>query len=420
MKNLFLLSLIAFGCSHVPVSEEAFVAIQIQDRNGATETISSPEKLEHYEKIDFLTEQPFKKVIRIYKKEGENRAILTAYHANGAISQYLEAKEMRANGAYREWYSNGQKKIEAYLVGGPADLSQGAQKEWLFDKTCKVFDEEGHLTAQIPYEKGSLEGTSLFYYPSGSFQSKRSYHKNMEEGDQIEYFSNGTLKSKARYEKGMKQGISMGFFLNGHPAWEEEYREGLLLKGVYYNLQGETIAKVEDGRGVQAVYIDDLLISLMEIRQGIPEGAIKKFNEKGNLEMVYSMKGGKKHGEEIHYYLSESPSSLQKLSIQWDRGMIHGIVKTWYPNGQLQSQREYSRNQKFGPSCAWYKNGALMFVEEYEEEGLMKGVYYKKNQNKPSSTIVGGNGVAQLYDEDGVFLKKVIYAKGKPINPEEK
>jgi hypothetical protein len=54
-----------------------------------------------------------------------------------------------------------------------------------------------------------------------------------------------------------------------------------------------------------------------------------------------------------------------------------------------------------------------MLVEEYEDGNLMKGAYYKKNQAEPISTIRNGNGVAHLYDEEGIFSKKVIYAKGK-------
>ena len=424
MKQFYVFSLllIAAGCAHVAAPGDSFVAIQIQDRNGATETISSPEKLEHYEKIDFLSSQPFKKVVRVYKQKGENQSILTTYHPNGSIAQYLEAKEMRAYGAYREWFPNGQPKIDAYLVGGPADISPGAQKEWLFDKTCSVWDEEGHVMAQIPYEKGSLQGTSLLYYASGALKSKRAYHKNVEDGDQIEYFQNGSIKSSIQFEKGTKHGKTLGFFENNKPAWEEKYAQGLLLNGIYYNSQQAVIARVEDGRGVQAQYADNYLAFLMDIRQGVPEGVIKKFTSKEELEALYSIKGGKKHGEEIHYYPVQAKNlpHLPKLSIQWDRGTIHGIVKTWYISGQLQSQREYCRNQKLGPSCAWYKNGALMFIEEYEEGQLMKGAYYKKNQNDPISTIANGNGIAHVYDEDGIFLKKIVYAKGKPVDPEER
>jgi antitoxin component YwqK of YwqJK toxin-antitoxin module len=416
------LLIFGYGCSHYIPPPDTMVAIQIQDRNGFTETISTSERLENYGHVDFLATQPFKKVLRVYKQNGKNHSIITTYHPNGSISQYLEAKEMRASGSYKEWFPNGQMKIDAFVIGGTADITQGAQRDWLFDDICRVWDEDGHLLAKIPYDKGVMEGTCQYFYPSGAVQRQIPYFKNMEEGDLLEFFANGAIKSRTRYEKGVRKGKSLGFFENNAKAWEEEYADGLLMKGMYYTPKGEPLVEVEDGRGLQAHFNGDHLAILMEIRQGAAEGIVKKFTPKDELQTVYFTKCGRKHGEEINYYLPQEKDQepKPKLSIQYEQGSIHGIVKTWYRNGQLQSQKEYSRNQKLGPACAWYKNGVLMFVEEYEEGGrLQKAAYYKKNQKEPVSTIMNGNGVAYLYDEEGVFLKKITYVKGKPTDPED-
>ena len=66
----FLLCLFCFSCQR-PETENFLVGIQIQDRNGISETVSIPDKLEVYNQTDFLSAQPFKKVIRIYKKRGK-------------------------------------------------------------------------------------------------------------------------------------------------------------------------------------------------------------------------------------------------------------------------------------------------------------------------------------------------------------
>ena len=59
-----------------------------------------------------------------------------------------------------------------------------------------------------------------------------------------------------------------------------------------------------------------------------------------------------------------------------------------------------------------------MYMEEYEEDKIVSGHYYKKNQKEPISNISNGNGNATLYDEQGIFLRKVQYVKGKAIDPE--
>ncbi len=134
----FLAFVALSGCSRHTEPSEMLVAIQIQDRNGITETISIPERLYTYEQTDFLNSQPYKKVLRVYKKEGKNRSVITAYHPNGSISEYLEAEDMRAHGAFREWFSNGQIKIEATVIGGIADITPAAKKDWLFHGVCHV------------------------------------------------------------------------------------------------------------------------------------------------------------------------------------------------------------------------------------------------------------------------------------------
>ena len=422
MKKLLLLCIILHGCARYSEQASSLVAIHLQDRNGIKETISVPERLQNYERVDFLSSQPYKKVLRIYKANQKNRSIITAYHPNGTIAEYLEAQDTRANGYFREWFPNGQLKIEAIVIGGTADITPDAKKDWLFDGTCHVWNEQGNLVAKIPYIKGVIEGMSLSYHPNGAIQRQVPYINSMEEGEMVEFYPTGMIKLRQNHAKGQKNGSSIGYFDNGQTAWIEEYTEGRVLQGRYYTLKGDQIAEVNSGRGIRALYQGNSLSCLVETHQGVPEGFVKQFTPKEELSSTYSLKNGRKHGEEIEYYLPLDLNETQvrpKLSIQWDQDVVHGIVKTWYPTGQLQSQREYCRNEKLGPSCAWYKNGALMLVEEYEEGRLAKGAYYKKSQNEPVSTIVNGNGIASLYDENGIFLKKVTYAKGKPTDPED-
>lgn len=424
MKKYYALIVVVFGllgCTHRANEQEALVAVQIQDRNGITETVSIPERLQQYEEIDFFTSQPYKKVLRVYKKAGKNRSIITSYHPNGNIAQYLEAQDMRANGHFREWFSNGQVKIDAVVIGGTADITSSAKRDWLFDGICHVWDEQGNLLASIPYNKGALEGLSETYYPSGGIRKKTMYSGNLEEGESSEFYPSGNLRGVQNYTRGKKHGDSSVFFENGHAACTEIYREGFLLGGLYYNVQGEQIGAVHDGRGIQVLYEGSFPAFLVDIHQGVPEGMVKKFNEKGELSTAYFVKNGKKQGEEIDYYpLIETGGVLQqKLSVHWEQDLVHGIVKTWYPNGQLESQREYCRNERLGPSCAWYRSGDLMLVEEYEEGKLWKGAYYKKGKSEPVSTIVNGNGTATLYDEQGALLRKVLYVNGKPTLPED-
>ena len=419
---VFLLLFLAAGCSQKFV-EEPLVFIQIQDRNGLTETINHPERLSGYESTDFFASQPYQKVLRMYKTEGKNRSKITTYHPNGIIYQYLEAEEMRAHGAYQEWFANGQKRIDAKVIAGTADLSEGTQKDWIFDEESKVWDEQGNLIAHIPYEKGVLQGKSLYYYPSGVLEKEMLFEKNKPHGLSVEYWPSGSPKEKTDYVKGQKEGESLGFFENGALAWIEEYEADRLKKGSYYNPEGDLLSEIDKGGGFKVRYEEDGVL-FIEHKVGLVSGEVRKTTWDGELLRTLFLKNGVKEGEEIEYFLSSdleenSTLPLPKLSVHWHEHKIHGCVKTWYNNGNLQSQREYCRNQKMGPSLAWYRNGALMLYEEYENGHLVMGQYYSIHQKEPISSVLDGTGIATLFDEKGGLVRKVQYVKGVPVEPED-
>ncbi len=217
--------LLSAGCQR-PSVEETLVLIQVQDRNGLSETISSPDRLATYEHTDFSQPQPYKKVLRTFRKEGKNRSIISTYHPNGTPWQMLEIKEMRAFGAFVEWFPNGRKKLEATVIGGDADLTGVAQDSWIFDGLCKVWDEQGRAMAEIPYEKGALSGTALYYYPSGAIEKKRPYVRDRLEGIAEEFWETGAVKAFGAFQQGVPDGLAKGFWIDGTLRYEETYEKG--------------------------------------------------------------------------------------------------------------------------------------------------------------------------------------------------
>src|SRR5262249_17939536 len=130
----------------------------------------------------------------------------------------------------------------------------------------------------------------------------------------------------------------------------EEYEHGQLKKGHYYNASGEIVSEVIDGKGCQTQFEGDAIYSQTEIRSGNPEGLIQIFTPDQQLTLTYTVKDGKKTGEECEYYpLKVTNGNLQpKLSLFWYEDVLQGIAKTWYENGTLESQRELDKNKKHG------------------------------------------------------------------------
>lgn len=396
----------------------SLVSINIIDRNGFTETISNPDRLSKYENINFLDPQPYEKVLRVYSKDplGNIAAFITSYHPNGLLKQYLEVMNGRAFGTYKEWFSNGTLKIEARVIGGVADLTDGTERSWLFDGECKAWNEKQELEATILYTKGELDGTSLYYHSNGNIWKSVPFQQNKIEGMYEIFLENGQLLQRVEYRGGLRHGKALRYWDQNRISSEELYDQGLLSKGDYYSRSGEVVCRIENGEGYKALFTRDEIAELHEYHGGIQEGEVKVFNKAQKLVALYHVKDNLKHGEEIGYYdivrLNQAP--VQKLSVNWYNGKLQGIAKTWYENGFLESQKEMSDNKKNGHSTAFYKDGSLMMIEEYDHDKLVKGEYFEKGERSPVSEVSNGKGVATLYDAEGTFLRKVNYNNGKP------
>ncbi len=422
MKKIAIIisSLMLVGCGSHTQSQQGLAAIQLYDRNGVQETISNRERTESYEKTDFLTAQPYRKVVRTYEKgrDGTSQTKITTYHDNGQIWQYLETVNGRACGDYIEWYPTGVKRMYTKVIEGMGDLSLRAQSSWVFDGKSHVWDGEGHLMAEINYKKGLLDDRSVYYHPNGTISKIVPYKNNQIEGVVQVYSADGEIIGRTDYANGKKDGISEFKGNEFVPKREELFRKGELLSGKYWDFSHKLISEIEGGNGIRPIFENGRLVEEREFVSGMPEGEVKLYRENGTLETVYHVSQGKKEGEEWCYYDSQDAGqTLQPmLHLNWHDDEIHGTVRTWYENGTLESEKEILNNKKNGMLLAWYKDGTLMMVEEYENDKLINGKYLKWGEDVPVSRVVSGSGVATIFDPDGKFVRKIDYHEGLPKN----
>lgn len=394
-------------------------SIHIVDRNGFSETISNKERLCQFQNVNFLSSQPYQKVLRIYARDsmGNLRSVVTTYHENGNPKQFLEILNARANGSYYEWHENGNMSVMARVIGGTPDVTKMAEKTWLFDGPSYAWDEEEHMIAEINYSQGSLEGMTTYFHSNGQIWKRIPYIKNQIEGCVEIYRCNGELLQQATYCQGCKHGTSIRYWECQQLASQEDYYQGKLENAQYFDKQNNLVAEVKNGSGFRAIFGKEHIQELQEFNDGSIEGEVKVFNQEGRLKRIYHVKNGIKHGEEVEYYdrfFASSAPPLPKLSFFWYEGKVQGMVKTWYPTGVLESQKEMSNNTKNGMSTAWYRDGNLMMIEEYNTDKLVRGDYFKKEERIPISQIAEGKGTATIFDAEGHLVQKINYINGKP------
>lgn len=423
LSTAFLAMVFVFGtcdaARHAKEEPPKLTSLNIVDRNGFSETISSEERLSKYNKVDYFSSQPYQKVLRIYSRDcrGNINAFLTSYYPNGQVKQYLEIVNNRAYGMYREWHQNGVVKLDSFVVGGEADVVDAACATWLFDGCCNVWNEDDILEAQIPYSQGVLEGTSYYYHPNQVIWKKIPIHKGVPHGKAEVFLSDGRLLQAIEYNNGNKQGPSLRYWENGLIASDERYSSGNLATAHYYDPEGRLLSSIENGNGYRVLFGKETISELHQYLNGKQHGEVKAFDEDGNLLQVYHMQDDIKNGIETIYYTQDevrSKSPIPKLLVTWSDGKIQGLVKTWYNNGIQESQREMQNNMKNGVLTAWYLDGSTMMIEEYEKDKLINGEYYLPGEKHSISSVRGGKGVATLFDSKGNVIKKINYQNNRP------
>ncbi len=428
-KRLILIFpfLMLVGCaskqSYTEIVAPELTALNIIDRNGLSETISTQERVVQYQCVDFLQPQPYQKVLRIFGRDpqGNISSCINSYHPNGQPKQYLEIVNARAYGRYAEWYANGCMKIDSTVIGGAPDIDDKSTATWLFEGGSKAWAENGCLEAEFWYVKGQLSGLATYYHANGSIWKVIPYQCNQINGTMQVYLDNGQLFQTIGYLQGIKHGATTRYWRADLIASQEIYNQGLLESGFYCDGQGAVIAEIAAGKGLRAVFGKQGVSELQTYNNGVLDGKVELFDEWGGLVEQYFIKNDLKHGEEIQYYgtpffsnAAACPTKpIPKLSITWYEGKIQGLVKTWYENGCQESQKEISHNCKNGLLSAWYRDGSLMLLEEYDHDKLIKGDYFKRGDKYPLSQVHHGKGTATIFDSYGNFMRKVNYHQGR-------
>ncbi len=391
------------------------VNVHVIDFNGFSETITNKERLRQFERRSFLHPQQYRKILRVFRRtySGNSISLITLYHDNGQIYRYLECLNGRASGNFREWHENGTLKIAATILAGNADVDDASIDSWTFEGDSIAWSSEGKKIGSFPYIKGLLHGNATTWYPSGDIERIIEFKEGKRDGIERYFRPAGSLIAESSYENDTLNGVSKKFWPSGALQYEEHFKNDRLLQGIYYEKSSKiAVSKVDNSEGVRSLYNDFHLIRQEEIHNGLPNGVIKLFSANGVLSQEYVEKEGKKEGKETLYY---PENGSPKISIEWKKGVITGVVETWYLDGMTQNRREMKHNERDGMSMAWYRNGDLMFVEEYEKDSLKKGIYHKKGETAPCSFVENGKGTATIFDGDGRMVEKIVYHEGKPI-----
>lgn len=66
--------------------------------------------------------------------------------------------------------------------------------------------------------------------------------------------------------------------------------------------------------------------------------------------------------------VSDAETDDPLWEVTWSAGEWHGPARSWYRNGQLEDQGEYSHSQQAGVWSYWFENGQMAATGRYEHD----------------------------------------------------
>lgn len=109
-----------------------------------------------------------------------------------------------------------------------------------------------------------------------------------------------------------------------------------------------------------------------------------------------------------------------RLETPLSKGMVDGTVKTYYPNGKIQSEVQFKAGQIEGLTKTYHLNGALESEQRYKDNkanGRLVRYYPSKKMAVDANYLDGKlEGVFKSYRESGVLDYEAYYVEGLKEN----
>jgi antitoxin component YwqK of YwqJK toxin-antitoxin module len=120
-------------------------------------------------------------------------------------------------------------------------------------------------------------------------------------------------------------------------------------------------------------------------------GLYESFYESGNPKIKCYYVDGILHREHIEYY--DKLDCIHKY-LQYDNGKLHGVIKSYHPNGKPFVEQMYENNKKNG------------YYKDHDKNGILRTETFFKNNEL--------HGSYKSYTKNGALYTHYFYKNDKP------
>jgi antitoxin component YwqK of YwqJK toxin-antitoxin module len=214
--------------------------------------------------------------------------------------------------------------------------------------------------------------------------------------------------------------LSGAFCLLGQNALDEQGRKTGPWKVDYPN--GNTLyeATFEEGRPVGMMvryYENGAVRARMKFDPNIDRSFATLYYKNGKSAAEGWYAGRAK--DSIWTYYSESDGTV-RIREPYVKGMLHGKVLSYYPEGNISEEVHRVQNQKKGLWKQFYSDGSLRLECTYDKDMLngLYQVYFMDSTLKISGIYVDNqsHGVWSYYNEEGDEMYTIEFKFGKAVD----
>jgi antitoxin component YwqK of YwqJK toxin-antitoxin module len=297
----------------------------------------------------------------------------TAYYTNGKIEATYTFKDDVFDGEYVSYYPDGTLKSKSVYKAGKL---HGPYAEYYIN---------GAPQASGNYENGEAAGTWEYFYMNGRLERKGTFTAGLAQGTWLYYDVRGNLTEERPFDdKGELHGEN-NFYADGRLYATQTYNHGVLTGIVYFDSEGEELARSGDPSGtfnVRGFFRDGRLRFEGSYREGKQDGTWKYYYRSGALAKEYTQVSGKTEGKLTEYY----PSGKVKYEQHFQNGEAHGYSVEYYKNGQPKEAGWYQKGEREQQWLSWYRDGTLK-SDYYYRNGMLDGEATNFNLDGTRSSI---------------------------------
>ncbi len=288
---------------------------------------------------------------------------------------------------------NGQVLSERYIHKYGYDVAKGDWEENSYPGQVITTLKNG-VTVNSNYEDGRLHGTCTYTYPhSQTLESAHLYDR----GHLIKKTTYSLYGSPTREEIYLSPARTKitTWYASGTPLRIEEYEQGTILEGEYFNENNKVESRVTAGEGVRTVRNAAAQLVARETIEGGQIALRTEYYETGTPYAVTPFRNGKVHGTKKQYAPGGEPMAREDwldgvphgvfvyfqngakyVETPYVRGYKNGIERTFTDGEQLTQETEWIDGKRHGPTIAyldgynkveWYYDNVRVTKDKYNE-----------------------------------------------------